>query len=373
MAKSDSSRISRADVAPRIDALRPTSRFDHSLFSNLVTEGVFSENRWRNAEVESDVVYLTYERFADHLLAKYLLDKHLNANSPEAAFRSPRKLGEFLKTESGCWKHGGLIEAFSVQLPERIGRELADLAPHARSFRPVKHAFVASLIWRDAAAFSDKTLEYLYSLCDSTETRSSILDAMLTVAPVPDHPLNAERLHQLLSSHSMPERDVWWTTFLHWQWGAQQAVDRLVEWAWVDSVRHNTPDDVVVLAGTAISWFLTSPHRFLRDRATKALITLFERKGPPPATTLRLVLGRRRPIRPRATDGGRPRLCNAPTDPKDLPGLAKDVVDHIFRGDRILPQLLTRDYARGIVECAKARGVIAASAFQESYPPYASN
>ena len=49
--------------------------------------------------------------------------------------------------------NSGLIEAFSVQLPERIHIELAELIPHGKDFHTVRRAFVERVIWRKADCF----------------------------------------------------------------------------------------------------------------------------------------------------------------------------------------------------------------------------
>src|SRR5262245_59863974 len=95
-----------------------------------------------------------------------------------------------------------------------------------------------------------------------------------TVAMLPEHPFNANILDQWLLKHPMPERDAWWSKYLHHAWGSHGAVDRLVDWA--SSVTSGAALDyeTVDLCTTALAWMLTTSNRFLRDRATKALVSL---------------------------------------------------------------------------------------------------
>jgi hypothetical protein len=200
----------------------------------------------------------------------------------------------------------------------------------------------------------------------------SVSNALLTLAPIPKHPLNADRLHRILSIQSMPIRDAWWSTFLHREWHRHRAVDRLVEWAWGDSTRSRPSDEVVILAGTAIAWFLTSSNRFLRDRATKAMVKLYDNKLPILVRLLERFWDVDDPYvleRLMAVGYGCAMRCS---DSAGLADLAEHVAQHVFCSDNLLPQLLTRDYASGIVASAKAKGVILKDAFPESIPPYQS-
>lgn len=76
----------------------------------------------------------------------------------------------------------------------------------------------------------------------------------------------------------MADRDALWSIFLHSEWHNQRAVKRLIDWTWGESDKTNLPESVVQLTGIALAWFLTSSNRFLRDRATKALVKLFENR-----------------------------------------------------------------------------------------------
>jgi hypothetical protein len=372
MAEKGCYRLPRETVVAAVNKLHPTPGYEQSLFRNLVTEGVLAENNWYGEKGTRDVVQITYERFGDHLLARCLLDRYLNPKSPGKAFGPGARLGKLVKTASDCWRHAGLLEAFSVQLPERVGKELVELAKHTRSFGAVQRAFIQSLVWRDAKAFGKGAFEYFDSILRNDLTRGDVLDAMLTVAPVPDHPLNAEGLHRLLSAQPMPQRDAWWSVFLPEQSETKQAVDRLVDWAWGDSGRMLPSDDVVILAGTALGWFLTSSNRFLRDRATKALVRLFDNK----LTLLTRLLERFRGVddpyvteRLMAVAYGCAMRCTCPVG---LAELAAEASAQVFGNEGLIPQILTREYASGVVESAKVRGAVGPEAFPESIPPYRS-
>ena len=140
-------------------------------------------------------------------------------------------------------------------------------------------AFIDSIIWRDQDSFSHSTDRYINKhILASSGLSDDFWNSIIILAIVPKHPFNANRLHDILSGFSLPERDAWWSIFLHNEWGRQRAVDRLVEWAWRDDKNTKFDDEVIRLAGVALAWFFTTANRFLRDRATKAMVRLCENR-----------------------------------------------------------------------------------------------
>lgn len=219
-----------------------------------------------------DVVYLAYDRLADHLIAQGYLDKVPAPQNWAAAFSDGGVLAAVIADE---YVAPGLLEALFVQVAERADTELIKFAPQLATRWEAAAAFRQSLIWRSKAAFSDATREVLFDLSQYDDDLRETLDVLLTLAIVPDHPFNANFLEQLLRKYTIAERDSWWSSYLSRAWGTQGAVDRLVDWAWAIRADAVIADDVLDLCGTSLAWMLTTPHRFLRDRATKALVNLF--------------------------------------------------------------------------------------------------
>jgi hypothetical protein len=372
MAKSGKRWVPRAQAVQAVNQIYKVDGYDRSLFRNLVAEGILAESRWSTQEGNIEIVSFVYERFGDHLLARHFIDTSLDRKALKRSFDPRTKLGKLLKTEADSYQHVGLIEALSVQIPEIIRRELFEIAPHASKFDIVDEAFLKSLVWRASNAFTKATFNRANDLIQDNSASGDILNAALTVAPVPDHPLNANKLHRVLLRLKMADRDAWWSIFLHSEWRGGRAVSRLIDWTLGESNKSDLEEPVVLLTGTAISWFLTSSNRFLRDRATKALVKLFENR----LATLQVLLDRFWTVNdPYVLE----RLLAASygcvmrsQDKSGLTELAADVSKHMFQKMKVLPQLLTRDYARGIIDCARQWGVVPADAFPESQPPYGS-
>lgn len=303
-----------------------------------------------------------FQKFSDHLIGRYLFKKYeeefgksnKNLETAKKFFSKRRKLGKFL---SNSWNRG-IVEALSIQCPEHLkGCELVEVAPYLKGSHVAQEAFIESLIWRKPTAFSadlKNTLAYINAEIIRTESgHNNLLDAFLAVAPIPNHPFNADFLHKHLSKFSLAKRDSWWSTFLHYQYGEKGAVDRLIEWAWSEQDKTHINDEAIRLCSVALCWFFTTPNRFLRDKATKALVTLLTNR-------LGVVLAFLKQFK----DVNDPYIAErlyavvygcairSRKDQDGLKTLSKWVYSNIFQHGNPPVHILLRDYARGIIEVA---------------------
>lgn len=356
-----------------INQVLPRSGYENSLFRLLLAEGVISENRFYVGENQwSEGVHFAYERFMDHLIAKYLLDAHLDPNDPISSFTSDKPLFKYLRDLKTCSMHQGLIEAWSIQFPERIGIELIELIPSIADYRPIVTAFIESIVWRDPQFINiDVARKYINTyIIRNPYLHERFLDALLTVAVNPAHPLNADFLHQNLLKKELANRDAWWSTFLHEQYKTHGAVDRLVDWAWSPESKVHIADESIRLCGTILAWFLTTSNRFLRDRATKSLVQLFTDRISILGTLIRNFMTVNDPYvleRIMAIAYG----CSMRSQNSEAIGnLALDIYNLVFKEGRPPVHILLRDYARGVVEVALNRGIALDIDINKIRPPY---
>lgn len=354
-----------------VNALLPGREFERSLYRGLVVEGILVEEAPQRYGTEPDeIVFISYERFADHLAAKILLDSHLDIRNPTLAFEPGGPLA-FICNEQN-YVSPGLLEALCIQVPERTGQELVSIAPLCANRWGMGEAFRQSIIWRSYAAFSDGTTDALNEFCRNEDDLHDTLNTLLTVATLPGHPLNALFLDGRLRKDSMPDRDAWWSVYLHHAWGNHDAVDRLVDWASSLSLATSIDDETVDLCAISLSWMFTTSNRFLRDRATLALVTLLTGRL---AAAVRLI-ERFADVddlyvaeRIYAVAYGTAMRCH---DPVALATLATCVYDQIFAAGNPAPHILLRDYARGVVERAIYIGATIDVVIDRIRPPYRS-
>ncbi len=330
-----------------------------------------------------------FNKFSDHLIIRYLLKKCKSKNKkPEEFFEENTQIANLLK-----WNYG-LVEALAIQCPEWFkGKEIFEVVPYLKSSHYISYAFIESIIWRKPTAFSKKIINKISSflkrsVLDSVlkeneknesyfiypELTYKLLDTFLSINSVPAHPLNADFLHKHLKNFSMPERDAWWSTFLHFQYGKRHSVERIIEWAWSDYDKSHVNDASIFLVSTTLAWFLTTPNRFIRDKSTKSLVSLLQHR-------LHLLLK----LLDKFKDVNDPNVLERlfavayscvlrnQGDIENIKKTAKWTYDNIFRDGKPPVHILLRDYARGIIEVALRRGISLKLDITKINPPYKSN
>ena len=307
---------------------------------------------WTIADKPQEVVSISYERFADHIIVDQLLRRHLDKGDPASSFGEGGELA-FL-WQDNYYTNSGLIEAMCVQVPELTGKELVTLTPEVGNTFRFAEAFVQSIVWRRLDALTDETLTVFNKLIWGRGASASALDSLLTVSTIPGHLFNSESLDGALRKYSMPDRDAWWSTYLHHTYGKGGAVDRLLDWALAQASRNgdSLEDEVIDLSAVTLAWMLTTSNRFLRDKATKALVSLLTDRL---QSTTQLV--------DRFADVDDPSVAERvyavvygvamrSYDPSGVGELAATVYGKIFASSAPPPHILLRDYARGVVERA---------------------
>ena len=389
--------VTREDAAQIVNGVLPAREFSRSLYRGMVDEGVLLEDlRWSEGGGSRDIVSIAFERFADHVIAERLIQHHLDRNCLSRLFESlPTGWRRFAKrflylfgnkvagfidrsdalvnfTERNRFESQGVIEALCIQMPERTGRELVSITPRFQGLWGFGEAFLESLVWRELTAFSKETRVVLNELVANRRLYSEPKDTLITVSAIPEHPFNAEFLDRRLRQDNMPDRDTRWSTYLHRSWGDEGPVDRLVKWASNISPDDTMDEEVVDLAATTLSWMLSTPNRFLRDRATKGLVALLTGRL---ASLDRLVN--------RFADVDDPYVVERiyavaygvamrSNDPTEVGRVAQSVFRHVFADGTPPAHLLLRDFARGVIERASYLGAAGDLDMDLVRPPYRS-
>jgi hypothetical protein len=202
-----------------------------------------------------------------------LLDTHLNPEDPPAAFRTDGPFSYL--SDDKRYVSPGQLEALCIQVPERVGKELITLAPQILDVRwGIGNAFRQSVVWRTPDSCTPDTCE-VFNIIDQKDRQwQDTLDTLLTLATVPNHPFNATFIDRILWQNTMPERDAWWSIYLHDSWGKETVVDRFIEWASLTTDSVKIDDESIDLYSIILAWMFTTSNRFLRDHATKALVNL---------------------------------------------------------------------------------------------------
>lgn len=364
IAETNNSYLSYEDAFSFIENLEEAkSILDKSqFFQDLISEGLLTENLyWDKGGNPIEGIYIAYERFSDHLAASYLLEKYLYKENPSKTFSDENnKLGGVLLDWHSAEYNKGLIEALSIQLPEKIGLELYEVAEHAKAFEPVILGFIESIIWRKKETLSCRQMNYIDAMIRGTQYESDFIDKTLLVASSPRHYFNSDFLHNILAPLTMADRDAWWTQLIHNMYPGDldtpTTLQRIIDWAWIDDIRESLSDEATRLMGQSMIWFLASCNRMLRDATTKALICVLRERVHVLMTLMTKFKDVDDPYilqRIYAVAYG----CAVRTsDTESLKSLGELVFELIFDTEEVVPDILLRDYARGIIEYAVFRG-----------------
>ena len=324
---------------------------DKMLTDELISEGLLTKNlRWEGSK-HTEVIYFNYDRFKDHLYADYLITNYIDIDNPKKSFYKGKYLNNLFQSEGYCYRNKGLLEAFSIQLPEKTSKEFYELLPFSKSFYPVVESFVESLIWRNTNTITEKLMPYINKQVNRYKgTYEKFLETILLVTSNPNHLFNADFLHKHLIRFKMGERDGWWSIYINESYIYSRAVQRIIDWSWSFEDKSYVDDVSIRLLSKTISWFLTSSNRYLRDYATKALICLLQNR----IEILTMLLKDFETVNdPYVLE----RLysvaygCSLRANTKEgIKELAEYIFTTIFTSEEVYPHILLRDYARNLID-----------------------
>lgn len=369
MVVSDCEWVSWQTAKDLTERLLPNREWTNSLLQGLLSEGILMQSSapGTDGRQHQEAVFFVYQRMGDYLRASAICERHQNVGTLQTVIRS------IVSDRTSAYRHSGLIAALSVLLPEKYGGEFYELVTDS-SLEPVQQGYLESLVWRTVESFPNPfPVDYLNSVARSSGwTNRLVFETILQVASVPNHPLNALRLHSTLWRLSMANRDTWWTRFLHENYGNESQIDRMVEWAWSSDTTFSA-DDTALLCAIALAWFLTSSNRRLRDHSTKGLVSLLWNRPSVLRELLTKFHGVNDPYVAERLYAVAYGCALVTADNAAIAELAEAVYNLIFREGKPPVHILLRDYARGVIERAAVMGCLPAEIdLQKARPPYVS-
>jgi hypothetical protein len=368
----------RSKAKEIVSTIHTAQRNEDTLYHQLWSEGFLSEDikyDFENGRQEFEITRFTYEKLTDNLIAKRLIERFLDKDNPKKSFQPTEKLGKYVADEWTAYQNKGTIEALFTQIPEVLNQELFEIVPQIKDWELTKKVFIQSLMWRDPKKVFDSSRRFVNEQIINDEYyHYDFLNALITVASNPQHIWNADYLHQHLLRYEMAERDSWWSIFLHEHYSNDDysAIERTIDWSWSNSNKSHIDDESIRLCGVTLTWFLTSSNRFIRDRATKALVSLFTSR----IKVLRKLIEQFLDVndlyvleRLFAVAYG----CSMRSkNNAEIAELAQSVYEWIFKTGKPIPHIMLRDYARGVIENALNRNIDLKIDIRKVRPPYKS-
>lgn len=326
------------DAYEIISGIEQKYNINQAVFDELLSNGVITQSKRYD---KYDYIYVTYEKLDDYLYA------HLLVNDLEY-------IGEdkFREKYLGIQNYGDILEALAIVLSERSKFELFEL--FEGDTENVISGFCNSLKWRKAESISDITMEYINNnLLKYQYGFENLMEVLLLISTKIGHSLNADKTVDYILSYPMPARDAKFIPLfdkLFYEEGS--AINRLIDWCYFDKTSTNTLDETIRLAAEVMVLFLISPNNVLRDKTTKALVSLLSGR----IEILISILERYRDVddpyileRLYAVAFG---CVLSELQEKNIELLSRYTFDTIFNNKSVYPNMLLRDYAKSIVEHA---------------------
>lgn len=248
-----------------------------NIFINkLISEGVLHDTlEWvQGQKAPIEAVRFPYQKFSDHIIARYLLSNFLNTSDEKTvkeSFDKEAALGAYFKQDRIIYARSGIIEALMIEFPTRIRNkgELLDYLDSKDITGASVGAFINGLIWRDPASINDSTRKWVNRLLGHADFKNKIMDALVALAAKPVHPCNAVKLNRFLKSMKMNKRDLFWSEFLRKQ-DYHNSIYRILSWIEITRAQ-SIGKEYARMYALIMMWTLTSTNRSLRDRATRAV------------------------------------------------------------------------------------------------------
>lgn len=373
MADEQSKWLLRVKAKNIVDNILGDINYENSLFRHLISEGILSEDiLWKTDDNYEHLIRFTYERFTDYMIMEFTIKEHLNIDNPWESFEENRPLGQFFKDENSIYMNSGFIEALFILIPEQTGHELGEIIAHFWNIQAMRNSFLKSLFWRNLDSFSDETSKCIDEVIRYEDSLNQFLGCALTISLNIKHPHNAKRLHKWLNEFELAERDEFWSIFLYHQYSYEGSLNRLIDWALNYNNQIDMDEDVLYLYGIVLGWFLTTSHRYVRDKATKALVNLFTNHISVLIQIISEFLNVNDPYVLERLFAAAYGCVMRSNQSEEIDKLAKCTYKWVFDKEKVFPHILLRDYAREIIEIALMKESLSDIDLNKIRPPYKS-
>lgn len=342
-------------IRPEIDRLFDGGGESRSLYIHLRSNGIIVETlRYESGKPEEPetVVRFPYERFLDYFVASKLLNSFTSIDDLEAGWRNTGLPDNWTNDHSALYNNRGLLRMLAILVPERFGREFIDLFVAVAIPVDLYQDFLMSLPWRTADTITRRT-EELLALCARHLDYPGYLEERLRLIAIPEHPLNARRLHERLRQAKLWERELNWTIVISEmvKWKERSVIDDILRWSFrvpLDLVS----DEQAWLAALFLAWLLTSNNRYLRQRASLALTRILIGRTHLAAELIKEFHKCNDPYVVERVYAAACGVALRERDANALGNIALVVYQLMFDGEQVPPNVLQRDFAQLIMEYA---------------------
>ncbi len=344
-----------------IDSCDSKVQFPESLTDLFISEGLLSlDIDYSKGERGYEIVRFTYERFSDYFIAQNLITKHKNTEGLESLIKSYFKDG-FLDQFN---RLKGIFQAFGVIVPEKYGKEFIDLVPECSDMIYTEFfdsTFFEMLTFRSLDSFSDRTLELFNK--KQFLGRDKRLDVLLSLAIEPDHPWNACFLDKNLTKKKLPERDHFWSIYVAWadreedETQGESILRTILNWS-LNAKLKNVEEKRLELTAIVLLWTTTCTNRKVRDDATIGLSRVFSHIPDKIPEFIKKYKNVNDPYLVERLYAAVYGAVLVQKENKFIKEIADIVYQTVFKNNKPYPDILMRDYARGVLEYANYKKLL---------------
>lgn len=347
--------VSHDDVRPEIDHLFSGGGESQSLYTHLRSNGMIVETLGFKDDSDEEpelLVRFPYERFSDYFIASRLLERYSTIEELKADWLVEGLPDKWIEGYRTFYENRGLLRMMAILVPDRFGCEFLELFKLERIPTELFRDFLASLPWRTAETFTPISKKLL-SVCEKNLSYDEYLQELIRLITIPGHPLNARRLHEQLSKMKLWQLELGWTIPITniTRWGERDSVNEVLRWVF-NVPLHLVSDEQAWLTALFLAWLLSSNYRFLRYRATLALIRMLNGRA---HLAKALIEKFHKCNDPYIIERVYAAVCGVAlreTNTEALGQLAQTVYIRMFDTETVPPHVLQRDYAQLIIEYA---------------------
>ncbi|TXT32940.1 MAG: hypothetical protein FD136_1208, partial [Chitinophagaceae bacterium] len=332
------------------------------LKENLLMEDYLFDNT--QSSYSRNGISFSYERMIDQFKARHVIRNKTLPQLRKSFAKGGELQKQLLKPHYYEGMNNGVLDALAILLPEVFGIELNEVVPNNMANQlegAVYNAILGSLLWRKSSTTNEKLWEYIKAHLNTSERASEkFFEIILLVCTHKGHYFNSDFLHRQLMDRTVAERDKIWTIPISriYRYYDPSSVERIINWCWNDHIDDYPMDDeTVVHIGTVLSWLFTSSDRFIRDKASKAFTALFVHR----VHLLKVVFDKIQDVNdPYVLErvvAGCFGAVSRSNDHNAIREFVQYVYDLYFRTSKPPVNILTRDYAKCMVECAVGKGI----------------
>lgn len=349
-----------------------------TLFDLLISEGLFALDIDVNSSgKKTEILRFTYERFSDFAVANSIIA----VCQDEEEFQEQINKNPTLRAIIYDYQYWGIVKALGIVVPEKFDKEFLDFLifdeeNNWRYEEYLEDTFLDGVLLRSKDSINDNSINYLNKV-RPTSYGNRALDVLLSLSTEPGHIWNADFLDKKLLKLSLAERDRFWTTYistndyLESKDNKESPIRTIINW-----INHENLENVdcerLRLVAIVLLWTSSSSKRMLRQLSIKALAKVFSRIS----YEIPAFLNRYSRLDDSYVISGLygavyGAVVNLP-DEVNIEEIVRTVIEQQFTRDVENPHMLTRDYARGIVEFAHNKKLYIIDNIEQYRPPFKS-